>query len=151
MRPGNTISKISASNFLVLQFSRRNFFKFLQESFFVGFENVNQIKTTPSHQLKPVIQKLLSKDIYKREGKNMKKSEFKLLNLLWDETEEAFTGEKDHGKPRKLLKVQDVHGGRDTKGQKIVLGFTTEDFLRQQKYKAVGERLPMISETFSSL
>merc|ERR1711935_501086 len=46
---------------------KRNFFKFLQESFFVGFDNVNEMKTTPSHQLKPVIQKLLSKDIYKRE------------------------------------------------------------------------------------
>jgi len=57
---------------------KRNFFKFLQESFFSGFDNLNQVKTTPSALLKPVIQKILSKDIYKKDGKNIKKSEFKL-------------------------------------------------------------------------
>jgi len=35
--------------------------------------------------------------------------------------------------------------------KKIVLGYTTEDFMRQQKYRIIGDRLPIVSETFTSL
>jgi len=66
--------------------------------------------------------------------------------LLWDETEETLNIDRESSKPIKMMKFSNFDDvDRNTKQ----LGYTISDFMKQQKYKVIEDRLPIMSETFT--